>query len=268
MPGYTPKMILKVIKKTRVYEDIVSQVKELLANGKLRSGDQLPSERELSEMFQVSRASVREAIRALESMGFIETRQGEGTYIAPSVETLLASVSSALNHRRDFFLQVFEARKILEPAITALAAERVSPDMVKHLETILTEQARQVAEGETGVDADTRFHAALAEATQNRVLLRLNEAIMDSLRETRERSLQTDGRPARSLAGHREILAAIREQDADKAQKAMLNHLETIEHNVLQLPAVEGGTRSEEEQSTRAKAFTGHPLSPLSREEE
>jgi GntR family transcriptional repressor for pyruvate dehydrogenase complex len=75
-------MMLKAVKKTRVYEDIVSQVKELIAEGKLRPGDQLPSERELSEMFQVSRASVREAIRALESIRLIEIRQGEGTYIA------------------------------------------------------------------------------------------------------------------------------------------------------------------------------------------
>jgi len=230
-------VILKAIRKTRVYQDIVTQFKDLIADGKLRPGDQLPSERELSETFQVSRASVREAIRTLESMGFLETRQGEGTYIAPSVETLLASVTSALDHRRDFFLQVFEARKTLEPAIAALAAERATPELVEQLETILTEQARQVAEGETGVDADTRFHAALAEAAENRVLLRLNEAIMDSLRETRERSLQTDGRPARSLAGHRQILAAIREQDPESARKAMLHHLETIEHNVLQLPA-------------------------------
>ncbi|MGH7422888.1 MAG: FadR/GntR family transcriptional regulator [Candidatus Methylomirabilales bacterium] len=265
-------MDLKVIKKTRVYEDIVAQVKDLIALGKLRPGDQLPSERELSETFQVSRTSVREAIRALESMGFLETKQGEGTYIASSVETLLASVTSALNHRRDFFLQVFEARKILEPAIAAIAAERATPELVEQLETILTEQARQVAEGETGVDADTRFHAALAEAAQNRVLLRLNEAIMDSLRETRERSLQTDGRPARSLAGHRQILAAIREQEPGSARKAMLHHLETIEHNVLQLPTEvadkERGPHSRPKVSPSSTVLLSGRFSPHSTEEE
>ncbi|MGH7405409.1 MAG: FadR/GntR family transcriptional regulator, partial [Candidatus Methylomirabilales bacterium] len=69
-------MDLKVIKKTRVYEDIVAQFKDLIADGKLRAGDQLPPERELSDTFQVSRASVREAIRTLESMGFLDTKQG------------------------------------------------------------------------------------------------------------------------------------------------------------------------------------------------
>ncbi|MFQ5960251.1 MAG: FadR/GntR family transcriptional regulator [Candidatus Methylomirabilales bacterium] len=231
--------MLKAVKKTRVYEDIVAQLKELIAHGKLRPGDQLPSERELSEMFQVSRASVREAIRALESVGLIEIRQGEGTYIASSAETLLASLGSALAQHQDPLYQVFEARKLLEPATAALAAERATVEEVAKLEAILTEQATQIAEGETGVEADTRFHSTLAEAARNEVLLRLNDAIVDSLRETRVRSLQTQGRPARSLAGHQEILEAIRLKDPAKAREAMLNHLETIEHNVLKSPSEE-----------------------------
>ncbi len=229
-------MLLKAIKKTRVYEDIVAQIKVLIADGKLRAGDQLPSERELSEMFQVSRASVREAIRALESVGLIEIRQGEGTYIASTVETLLTSITSALAQQRDPLTPVFEARKILEPATAALAAERATPEEVAQLEAILADQEKQIAEGETGVETDTRFHSTLAVAAKNDVLLRLNEAIVDGLRETRLRSLQTQGRPARSLAGHREILEAIRLKDPAKAREAMRQHLETIEHNVLQSP--------------------------------
>lgn len=223
-------MVLKVVKKTRVYEDIVSQFKELIASGTLRPGQQLPSERELSDTFQVSRASVREAIRTLESSGFIEIRSGEGTFIASSVETLLASLTI---HQRDPILQVFEARKTVEPAIAALAAERATAEQLTELTAILEDQARQIAEGETGMEADTRFHSTLAEAAGNQVLVRLAEAIVDSLRETRERSLQTQGRPARSLAGHREILEAIQRKDAEKAREAMLKHLETIELNVL-----------------------------------
>lgn len=229
--------MLKAIKKTRVYEDIVAQIKELIAGAKLRPGDQLPSERELSELFQVSRASVREAIRALESMRLVEIRQGEGTYIASSVETLLTSVAAALAQQRDPLTPVFEARKILEPATAALAAERATPEEVAELEAILADQEKQIAEGETGVETDTRFHSTLAVAAKNDVLLRLNEAIVDSLRETRVRSLRSQGRPARSLAGHREILEAIRHKDPAKAREAMLQHLETIEDNVLKSPS-------------------------------
>lgn len=230
-------MLLKAIKKTRVYEDIVAQIKSLIAQGKLRVGDQLPSERELSEMFQVSRASVREAIRALESIGLIEIRQGEGTFVASTIETLLTSVASALAQHRDPLTPIFEARKVLEPATAALAAERATAEEVTQLEAILADQAKQIADGETGVEADTRFHSTLAEAAKNDVLLRLNEAIVDSLRETRVRSLRSQGRPARSLAGHREILEAIRRKDPKRAREAMLHHLETIEHNVLKPPS-------------------------------
>ncbi|MFQ5882447.1 MAG: FadR/GntR family transcriptional regulator [Candidatus Methylomirabilales bacterium] len=237
-------MMLKAVRKTRIYEDIVAQVKELITVGKLKPGDQLPAERELSDMFQVSRASVREAIRALESVGLIEIRQGEGTYITTSAETLLAS---AILRQEDPFLQVFEARKILEPAIAALATGRATAKEVEQLEAILHEQARQIAEGGTGVDADTSFHSALAEAAKNKILLRLNEAIVDSLRETRERSLQPRGRAARSLSGHREILEAIRAKDPVKAREAMLEHLETIEHNVLKSP--EENRKKKEEKS-------------------
>lgn len=225
--------MLRAVKKTRIYEDIVAQIKALIADGRLKSGDQLPSERELSEMFQVSRTSVREAIRALESMGLIETRSGEGTYVASSVETLLSPLASVILQQKDVLLEIFEARKIVEPEIAALAAERASPEEIQQLEAILEEQARQIAEGETGVEADTAFHSTLAQAAKNKILLRLNDAIVDSLRETRERSLQTDGRPARSLAGHRKILEAIRSKNPVRARGAMLEHLEAIEHNIL-----------------------------------
>jgi GntR family transcriptional repressor for pyruvate dehydrogenase complex len=183
-------------------------------------------------------------------MGFIETKQGEGTYIASSVETLLASVAFTLSQGRDFLLQVFEARKLLEPAIAALAAERATMEVVAQLETILKEQARQITEGETGVEADTRFHSTLAEAAKNGVLLKLNEAIVDSLRETRERSLQARGRPARSLAGHREILQAIQSGNPIRAKEAMLAHLEAIEHNVLKLQAEEQGKKGDDTLAT------------------
>lgn len=231
--------MLRAVKQKRLYQDIVGQIQRLLADGRLKPGHQLPSERELSELFQVSRASVREALRALESMGFVEIRSGEGTYVASTVESFLSPLAFAIQEHRDSLREIFEARKILEPEIAALAAERASPPEVRRLEVVLEEQARQIARGETGVEADSAFHSALARAAKNKVFLRLNDAMVQSLRETRERSLQTDGRPARSLAGHRKILKAIRAGDPGKARKAMLEHLEAIERNLLRLRSKE-----------------------------
>ncbi len=227
--------MLKAVKQKRIYQDIVAQIQRLLADGRLRPGFQLPSERELSELFQVSRASVREALRALESMGFIEIRSGEGTYVASTVESLLSPLAFSIRQQRDGLREIFEARRIVESEIAALAAERANPSEVQHLEAILKEQARQIAKGETGVEADSAFHSTLAQAAKNKVFLRLNEAMVESLHEIRERSLQTDGRPARSLAGHRKILKAIRARNPAKARKAMLEHLEAIERNIVRL---------------------------------
>jgi GntR family transcriptional repressor for pyruvate dehydrogenase complex len=238
-------MTLTAVKKKRIYEDIVEQIRRLLADGELKPGDQLPTERELCDRFQVSRASVREAIRTLESMGLVAIKSGEGTYVATSAEALLTPLAAAILQQKDALLEIFEARKIVEPEIAALAAKRASFGETKLLEAILEDQARQIAEGETGVEADTAFHSALAQAAKNKVFLRLNDAIVDTLRETRERSLQTRGRPARSLAGHRAILEAIRSKDPAKARQAMLEHLDAIEHNILK-PAGGPGAGSRE----------------------
>ncbi len=225
-------MTLRAVKLRRIHEEIVAQIREQLAERLLKPGDQLPSERDLAERFQVSRASVREAMRALESMGLVKIKSGDGTFVASSLDSLLSPVSSAIL-QQDFLHDIFEARKLLEPQVAALAAERADPEEVERLEAILLEQARQIAAGESGVESDTTFHSMLAQAAKNRVFLRLNESIVDSLRESRERSLQVPGRPARSLQGHRAILAAVRSRNPAGARRAMLAHLTAMEQNVL-----------------------------------
>jgi len=234
-------LALQEIKKTRVSEDIVAQLKGLIAEGKLRSGDQLPSERDLSEQFKVSRASVREAIRALESMGLLEARQGDGTYVATSVEALVQPLAHAIAREENAIQEMFEVRRLLEPQLAGLAAARASAADLEELEDILGKQARQVAEGGTGAELDTAFHSALARSAKNTLLLRLNDTLVDCLRDSRRRSLETPERPRRSLAGHHAILRALQARDAKAAQRAMLKHLEEIEHNVLH---AEGGTEA------------------------
>src|SRR3989475_9716028 len=113
------------IKSTRIYEEIVRQVKQLIAEGRLKTGDRLPPERELAEKFVVSRTSVREALRALESLGFIEIRAGEGTFVREmSVDELVGPLALVLTSQREAIGELFEARRGLEPAIAALAAGR------------------------------------------------------------------------------------------------------------------------------------------------
>lgn len=227
-------MALRAVKKKRIHEEIVAQIRDQFAEGRWKPDDRLPSERELSQRFRVSRASVREAIRSLESLGLVRIKTGEGTFVASGSEVLLSPLVSVILQQKDVLLDIFEARKVIEPEIAALAAKRGSPEEIRRMEEILEDQVREIARGDTGVEADTAFHSLLTQSTKNKVFLRLNEAIVDSLRETRERSLQIHGRPARSLAGHREILKAIRAKDPAGAKRAMLQHLSAIERNVLE----------------------------------
>ncbi|MEK8035520.1 MAG: GntR family transcriptional regulator [candidate division NC10 bacterium] len=141
-PGVEP------IKSARIYEEIVRQVKQLIAEGKLKSGDRLPPERDLAEKFVVSRTSVREALRALESRGLIEIRAGDGAFVRDiSVETLIEPLALVILPHREAVGELFEARRLLEPAIATLAARRATPEEIAEMERILEAQGKEVAEG-------------------------------------------------------------------------------------------------------------------------
>src|SRR5437773_7539423 len=154
-------MELEPVKSIRIYEDIVRQVKALIADGRLNSGDRLPPERELAERFRVSRTSVREALRSLQSRGLIEIRAGEGAFVRDiSVDTLIEPLALVILPHREAVGELFEARRLLEPAIAALAARRATPDEIAEMERILEEQSKEVVQGRTGLTQDAAFHAA------------------------------------------------------------------------------------------------------------
>jgi GntR family transcriptional repressor for pyruvate dehydrogenase complex len=221
------------IRSTRIYLEIVRQIKGLIADGYLTSGDRLPPERDLADRFRVSRASVREALRALESMGLIEIRAGEGAFVREvSVEALIEPLALVILTQRQAISELYEARRLLEAPIAALAAQRASPDEVAEMARILEDQGREVAAGRTGLDQDAAFHTSIAHSTHNRAITRIVTALMDLLRETREESLHTPGRAERSHQDHRRILTAIQRGDAVAARAAMLDHVIAVERMV------------------------------------
>lgn len=233
------KAELKVVEKKRAYEDIVQQVLALIEGGKLKQGDQLPSERELTDIFKVSRTTVREAIRTLESMKLLQCRQGNGTYVlATSEEALIQPLASALFNAKDDIRDIFFIRKIIEPHVAQLAAENGTAEEIADLEEILRTQKLCIEQGESIIETDSAFHNLMASATKNRVMERLIVALVDFLKQSRENYLLDDRhdskRPERSLEGHRQVLAAIKIGDGEAAKKLMLQHLEEIETIVFQ----------------------------------
>ncbi|MGA6984747.1 MAG: FadR/GntR family transcriptional regulator [Terriglobales bacterium] len=228
------KSDFEIIRRNKVYEEVAKQIERLILK-KLKPGDKLPSERELAEMLQVSRSSIRDAIRGLELMGLVEPRQGAGTIVREvSAETLVNPFATALKHRQELVSELLDFRKMLEPPLAARAATHASPDEISEMEEILKRQEVTLSHGEASIAEDAEFHYSIALASGNSVVLKVLDILMDLLRETRERSLQLKGRPQKSLAGHRRILAAIRRHDVEAARDAMRRHIEDVEEIVLE----------------------------------
>ena len=233
--------LFKPVKKTRVYEEIVDKVREMIGKGRLKSGEKLPGERELAEVFRVSRSSVREALRSLESRGFLESRQGDGTYIArPPVESLVNPLASVIFTEKDGQMELFEMRRLFEPQLAYLAAERATEEEIGMMEQALKLQEKEIAAGKTGTDVDKSFHYLMAKATRNKVLLRITDNIMDLLSETRDKYLQVEGRPEQSIARHRQVLDAIKAGDRKLAARVMREHLMDIENSLFAARRKEG----------------------------
>lgn len=224
---------LRVVEKKKAYEDIVQQVLVLIEEGKLKRGDQLPSERELTEAFKVSRTTVREAIRTLESMKLLQSRQGNGTYVlVSSEEALIQPLAAALFNKKDDIRDIFYIRKIIEPHVAELAAENATPQEIEEMERILRKQEECIGHRENIIETDSAFHNLMVKATKNRVMERLIVVLIDLLKKSREKYLmedENDERAKRSLEGHHRVLSAVKNGDGDAARKSMLQHLEDIE---------------------------------------
>ncbi|HEU4345619.1 MAG TPA: FadR/GntR family transcriptional regulator [Candidatus Binatia bacterium] len=226
--------MLHAIKKTRIHEEVVTQIHELIREGRLKAGDQLPSERELAETFKVSRTSVREALRALETKGLIISRTGMGNFVADlPIESFVAPLAKLLIEEKTALADIFELRKLIEPHIASLAAERATKSDIDRMKRILEKQSEAVSRGETGVEADAQLHFAIGQATQNHALEKLVSGLMEILSHSREESLQTSDRRRASIEAHRKILSAIERHDKTGAQQAMSHHIERVEENVL-----------------------------------
>jgi GntR family transcriptional repressor for pyruvate dehydrogenase complex len=228
------KSDFEIIRRNKVYEEVAKQIERLILK-KLKPGDKLPSERELAEILQVSRSSIRDAIRGLELIGLVEPRQGSGTIVREvSAEALANPFASALKQRQELVSELLDFRKMLEPPLAARAATHASPEEIAEMEEILQRQQKKQDVGDVAIAEDAEFHYSVALASGNSVVLKVIDTIMDLLRDTRERSLQVEGRSLKSLVGHRRILSAIKRHDAEAAKAAMRRHIEDVEEIVLE----------------------------------
>lgn len=216
----------------QLYEQIVSQI----VAGMLPTGERLPSESRLCEIFGVSRPIVREAIIRLQADGLVVTRQGAGTYVArrPKDEFLrLAPIGGLAD-----LMRCFEFRIALEGEAAYLAATRCTPAALAEIDGALTALDRAIESQAVGVDADQRFHVAIAEASQNTLFVQgldaLSAHIFTGMHVARSLSL---GHSARRLAvvqhEHEAIANAIRAADPELARETMRRHIDNARARIL-----------------------------------
>jgi GntR family transcriptional repressor for pyruvate dehydrogenase complex len=230
--------LIEPIKKTRVAEEVADRIRTLILDATFPQGQPLPSERVLTERFGVSRGSIRDALRMLETIGLIETQHGRGTFPRElTVDRLVAPLASMMTFQHDLQDELLDVRRMFEPAVARAAATRATDADFADLQRILDAQQRKLKKGQSAIVEDTAFHAALARSTRNRVVVSLMATLNDLLVESRKLALKHKGRPAKSIEGHEAVVAALRRRDAEGAAQAMYKHIDQI--GDLQLHASE-----------------------------
>ncbi len=211
------------LQRTRLYEQVAEQITGWISENDLKAGDRLPPERKLATSLGVSRATLSQALVALEVIGVVAVRHGDGTVLTdkPKVER----ITDAIRAHAERIPDVIEARDALETKIAALAAVRRTQEDLDRIEGALTSMEEDIAGGGRGVQGDELFHRAVTDAAHSPLLAQMMSEISELIRETRIESLSQPDRPKTSLAGHRKIAEAIARGDGDGAATAMHGHV-------------------------------------------
>jgi GntR family transcriptional repressor for pyruvate dehydrogenase complex len=222
--------VYRVVRTARLYEQIVQQIEESILKGTLKTGDQLPAERELAQRFGVSRTAVREAVKALREKGLVEAYSGRGTFITDGT-------SQAVRQSLDLMVKIgqpegsqylAELRAILEPEIAGLAAARAQESDLATMREAVAVMDRAGRDPDAYIEADLDFHLSLAEAAANPLILSLIDSIVGLLREQRMKIFKVEGGPERGQFHHKRILEAMEQRDPEKVRDAMRAHLEQV----------------------------------------
>src|SRR5215469_2189649 len=186
----------KIVRSSRLYEQIVQQVEESIHKGALKPGDQLPPERELAEQFGVSRTAVREAVKTLREKGLVEAYPGRGTFILDgSSYTMRQSLDRLMKSGNEGFTALAEVREILESDFEGFGDNRADAEDIAamHEQVATMDAARR--DPDAYIEADLDFHLALAEAAGNPFILSLIDSVVGLLREQRMGIFQVEGGP-------------------------------------------------------------------------
>lgn len=226
--------LIRPIKQEKAYAVVVDQLRGLILSGRLKPGDKLPTEKDLAEQMQISRPTVREALRVLEAIGLLQTTKGLGSFVAKQVSpSAVEGLLSELFTLGDPF-DLVETRMIIEPGIAALAAVRATEADIELLEELVSASEATEDTPETrSIWPDRQFHIALARIARNPILTDLMQVITKRMSQRIWESVQPQvlqglAASRRLTYYHRQILEGIQARDPETARKAMTEHMAAL----------------------------------------
>ncbi|MCT8975014.1 FadR family transcriptional regulator [Clostridium sp. CX1] len=218
------------IKNTRVYEQVIEKIKDLIEKGELGCGDKLPSERDLCEQLNVSRTSVREALRVLGILGIVECKIGEGNFIKDNFEdSLLEPLSMTFMLHGSKTDEILDLRKFIEPGMAALAAKNINDEQLQEIKEIV-DLLNSTEDEEKCAELDKKLHYKIVQASGNYLVSNMMFAVSTLVETYIEDVLTNMFRNVENKnilkKQHKDIIQAIEDHDSVGASVAMLKHLE------------------------------------------
>ncbi len=221
----------KTIQKSSAPEIIINEIIQHIKSGELKPGNNLPTERDMSQMFGVGRSSIREAIKALVLSGYLESSQGKGTFIKkdlPVNDLTLTNLQHALAAEQ--IIELMELREILECNAVKLAAERASSEDIRRMHEALERMQASKADIKKFYDPDFDLHVAIAEATHNEMICETMKQIVEKSHEYYEKFMPDRlCPPQQAILSAGQVISCIEDGDAEKASRCMKEHLDLVE---------------------------------------
>lgn len=215
------------VARTKLTESVFEQLLSYVVSGSWKAGDRIPPERDLCQQLGIARTSLREALKAMELVGMLDSRVGDGTFVCPRSEFLCRPLLWAFTGTdREELREVMEARTIIEENLAGLAAERGSDEQIKGIAAAVQMMRDSIARGESILEADMAFHMAVSTAAQNGVLLNAVQLLRNLMRQWIYYKLLMPDITEVVLARHIAIYKAIAARKPGAARAAMRRHLE------------------------------------------
>jgi len=238
------EILLKPIRRVRLYENAADQIQTLILRKKYTPGDRLPSERSLAQQFRISRHSLREALRILDVMGLIEIKVGDGIYVKevnflPYIESLNFSIKTRLQVERDTLVKLWETRRMLEVGMVDIAARQINDSSLRSLWWCIEEMKKNIDHQDAFISSGIRFHRLIAEIGQNEVLILVWDMLANLIRTSQNKIYRIPWSPRKALAAHKKIYRALEARDPEKAVEAMKQHM--LEEEKALVASVERG---------------------------